>query len=508
MYMQRINTWKIDNILCDNNDKIIQDIQDINLHSTYLLDLSKDKYSLIEKYVYDIAVFHFARLNIHKDNQYVEFWFKTESIGRNKFHVDCDESFKIHKPTFICPNNYKYPILSSVTYLNDSYNTPTCLTNVDVPAKYTKDYENQTEIILSLAKCNKHITFNGNLYHASSNLNNIEYTIPSNRYIIAINLWDIKPGIFNHPNYCNDIIKYNNIYTNIDKKQTIVSIHPDDAIYDVKVDNNIINYQLFIDMLHTSKYTQVCYRFDDIIKKYHSVNGKHINTFKFILDDSIKSAKTNYSGCVHTFIISKSALNRESIIEKIKNTNIKEYTIIDAVDGNTELDKYDFKLMPNWIDPIHKREINVGEIGSFLSHYFTWKYIIDHNITSALIIEDDCIFMDTFNHEIENILDCDTQMYDYFTLGRKKLNNLYNLGPEIDIIYNYVIPKYSRNTHSYILTNSGAKILSNELVINNIIPVDDYISIMYDSFPFAKYSDYFKNMPKLRALGLNYDITR
>jgi hypothetical protein len=87
------------------------------------------------------------------------------------------------------------------------------------------------------------------------------------------------------------------------------------------------------------------------------------------------------------------------------------------------------------------------------------------------------------------------------------MNDLYNLGPEIIIEGDYVIPKYSYNAHSYLLTNTGAKILANELAIKNIIPVDEYIPIMYDSFPFSKYSDYFKNMPKLRAIGLINDIT-
>ncbi len=211
----------------------------------------------------------------------------------------------------------------------------------------------------------------------------------------------------------------------------------------------------------------------------------------------------------HTYIISlKSSLNRRlSLINRLKYTNIKEYTIIDAVDGNTELDKYHFKLMPNWVDPIFKRKINVGEIGCFLSHYFIWKYIADNNINHALILEDDCIFLNSFNTVFQHILGINPNLYDYFTLGRVANHNMYNLGPEIVIDGEYVIPKYSYNTHSYLITNSGAKILANDFVIKNIIPLDEYIPIMYDSYPFPEYSDYFKKMPKLRAMALIDDIT-
>ena len=212
---------------------------------------------------------------------------------------------------------------------------------------------------------------------------------------------------------------------------------------------------------------------------------------------------------MHTFIINlKPEINRRlAMINKLKYTNIKKVSFIDAVDGNIDLDKYVFKVMPDWIDPIKKRKINVGEIGCFLSHYFIWKYIADHNIDIALILEDDCIFLDSFNTQLKKILQVHHTTYDYFTLGRIKNNDKCNMGPEIVIDEEYVIPKYSYNAHAYILTNTGAKILANDLVIKNIIPVDEYIPMMYDSFPFPKYSDIFKDMPKLRAIGLINDIT-
>ena len=125
--MQSINTWKLENTLCDSNDKLIDKINSNirnGIDSTFLLDLTKNKYTFTEKYVYDIAMFHFARLNIHNtENHYVEFWFKHEA-NNNELHVDCDECLKNQ-------GNYQYPILASVTYLNDFCNSPTIITNIE-----------------------------------------------------------------------------------------------------------------------------------------------------------------------------------------------------------------------------------------------------------------------------------------------------------------------------------------------------------------------------------------
>jgi len=511
--MQHTNTWTLHNNVCDIPEKLIQSIdeifdssQSLRVNPTFLLDLTKNKYTFIEKYVYDIAMFHFARLNIHNtENHYVEFWFKSKVFNNTHvLHYDCDEGLKRQ-------GKHQYPMLATVTYLNDFSNGPTIITNVDLDTYKYKKFEDQTEIVLSLPKRNKHITFQGKFFHGSTTLFDSQDTSSSARYIIAINLWDKKPT--RDDDYCNDFDKHSIPDTNtvFERNPTIVSLQLDDTIGYVNVDNTVINYKLFEDMLYVKKH-DTCFIFNDLIKKYHRDNDANITTFKFRLDNSIKETKIEpelKSNVVHTFIISlKPEINRRlSLVNRLKYTNIKKYTIIDAVNGHTELEKYDFKIMPDWIDPLTKRKINVGEIGCFLSHYFIWKYIATHNIDVALILEDDCIFYDGFNTKFEEILQLSPTNYDLFYLGRNKLCDRYNLGPEIIIDGDYVIPKYSYNAHSYLLTNTGAKILANELALKYIIPVDEYIPIMYDSFPFPKYSHYFKNMPKLRSIGLINDIT-
>jgi collagen beta-1,O-galactosyltransferase len=192
--------------------------------------------------------------------------------------------------------------------------------------------------------------------------------------------------------------------------------------------------------------------------------------------------------------------------KKIKNTILQDYKYFIGIDGETELYKYKFNIMQNYIDPLLNRKINVGEIGCMLSHYFVWKYIVDNNISKCLVLEDDATFDENFNTELEKIMNIPLK-YELFYLNRKSNNLIYNIGNEVEVLENIVIPKYSYNLSSYIITNSGAKKLLQTNILNNIIPADEYISIMYDeSYPFKQYSKYFSTYDKLNALSLTVGI--
>jgi GR25 family glycosyltransferase involved in LPS biosynthesis len=193
--------------------------------------------------------------------------------------------------------------------------------------------------------------------------------------------------------------------------------------------------------------------------------------------------------------------------KKIKKTILKDYKYFIAVDCNTDLFKYEFKVITDWIDPISKNKINIGSIACTLSHYYVWKYIVDNNIEKCLILEDDTVFYDNFNEEFEKILKL-PQQYDLLYLNRNALYSIYGLGKELEINGNIVIPKYSYNTNAYIISYDGAQKLLNTDLLNNILPVDEFLSIMYDnSYPFTQYSNYFENTIKLKALALKNDIT-
>ena len=269
-----INTWNIDEHIYQ--DKLIQETNQFD-GNTVLLDLTKNNYTLLEKFVYDTAIFHLSRLNIHDmEHHYVEFWCKSK-FDTHALHVDCDESLKMK-------GEYEYPLLSCVTYLNDVPGCPTIITNVDMDCYKYKEFESQTELILSLPVHNKQITFDGSFFHGSTTLDDTQHM--DERYIIAINLWKTKPHNveYYNPNTCGD----NDNKTPFVRNEPIINLHEDTTdICSVNVCNDTINYNLFNDILYNKK-SDACYRFNKFIKTT-TCNKSH--TFKFILDNSIKEDK-------------------------------------------------------------------------------------------------------------------------------------------------------------------------------------------------------------------------
>ena len=222
--MSKLDIWEIkhsfDNELinCVNTNCNIE---------TKLLDFSKENLSLYEKFVYDTAMFHFKRLNIEvTDSHYIEFWCKNK-FDTHRLHVDCDEYQKKHNMKYI------HPLLSCVTYLNDNQ-CPTIITNVDMECYKYKDFERQTNIYLSMPKCNKQITFDGQFFHGSTHLKEAN---DDSRYIIAINLWDTMPT---NVNYYNPVTDDTIIY-NKDVKNFIID-YKDDGIMTLNVNKNLINF--------------------------------------------------------------------------------------------------------------------------------------------------------------------------------------------------------------------------------------------------------------------------
>jgi len=204
--------------------------------------------------------------------------------------------------------------------------------------------------------------------------------------------------------------------------------------------------------------------------------------------------------------LEKNKERKKTMEEKIKKTCLSNYIFMDAVYGKTELHKYDFEVIPNYIDPYKNTPMYVGIIGCTLSHYFVWKYIFENNIEKLLILEDDCVFSENFDIMLKYILDLDLY-YDMFYLNRITLNEIYNLGDEIEINDKIVIPKYSYNACSYILTCNGAKKLLDANLLKHFLPVDEFLPIMYDfGYPHKNYSLYFDKFTKLKAFTLKNDI--
>jgi hypothetical protein len=152
---------------------------------TYTIDTTKDRFSLIEKCVYDIAMFQFKQLNIQYDptKHYIDFWFRF-TTPRNVFHIDCDEIEREEN------NVYHIPLLSNVLYLNNEL-FPTIITNIDSEKFLYKNFDKEDNMFLSFPRIGKLLSFNSHLCHAITNIfPEYENSINNNRYNIMINIWD------------------------------------------------------------------------------------------------------------------------------------------------------------------------------------------------------------------------------------------------------------------------------------------------------------------------------
>jgi len=272
--MDSIKLWHIENNI--SNESMIDMINKNVNNSTQLLDLTKESFDAYEKVIYDIALYHFNRLNINNNanEYYVEFWCKNK-FDTHKLHVDCDE---YEKKTNM---NYIYPLLSCVTYFNDNC-CPTIITNIDMEIYKYKEFENQTELFLSFPKCNKQITFNGKYYHGSTLIDNNNFAKDDSRYIIAINLWDKKPCNVNYYTSKNNSATFS-------KVQEIVSIEKENDFTNIiSVCKKNINYSLFEDILYNNNKNALIE-----FKNYINFDNSKKTCYKFVLDNDIERKQIN-----------------------------------------------------------------------------------------------------------------------------------------------------------------------------------------------------------------------
>ena len=272
--MDSIQLWHIENNII--NESMIDIINKNVNNSTQLLDLTKESFDAYEKVIYDIALYHFNRLNINNtiNEYYVEFWCKNK-FDTHKLHVDCDE---YEKKTNM---NYIYPLLSCVTYFNDNC-CPTIITNIDMEIYKYKEFENQTELFLSFPKCNKQITFNGKYYHGSTLIDDNNFAKDDSRYIIAINLWDKKPSNVNYYTSENNSATFSKI-------QEIVLIEKENDFTNIiSVCKKNINYSLFEDILYNNNKNALIE-----FKNYINFDNSKKTCYKFVLDNSIERKQIN-----------------------------------------------------------------------------------------------------------------------------------------------------------------------------------------------------------------------
>lgn len=137
--------------------------------------------------------------------------------------------------------------------------------------------------------------------------------------------------------------------------------------------------------------------------------------------------------------------------------------------------------------------MTMGEIGCFLSHYYIWEKMVAMNQEEVLVLEDDIRFEPYFKRRVAQVLDDARRIggWDLIYFGRKRLqedDEKWVVGSET-----LVVAGYSYWTLGYLISLQGAKKLLEEKPLEKLVPVDEYIPIMFNNHPNESWVNHFKN---------------
>jgi hypothetical protein len=344
-----INTW---NITFTQNNIDNYDIHSL-LHSyfmprddsmTYLLNTNKYKYSVIEKFIYDTAMFHFKRLGIeyNKQDHLIEFWFKLNF--HSTCHVDTDEYERDFNSEFKYEQNA--PILTCITYFSDS-NIPTIITDISHNDYFNDNYSEKNKINLSFPKYLKQITFHGGkYYHGTCKV--FENETSSERKILSIILWNKKK--VKVPYFDNHLFQYTN-YTKYKKEMIDVNIDNHSVLLNItKIENfarflienneNLIHKSLFTEYfkITNGQYCDLFHRFSNILtennfEKYELIElSNHIPLSAGMEIIEQKMEQTQKNTDVDMNIIKKDIFTKQRMIEKSFFDHVTCHWIINSVE--------------------------------------------------------------------------------------------------------------------------------------------------------------------------------
>lgn len=161
-------------------------------------------------------------------------------------------------------------------------------------------------------------------------------------------------------------------------------------------------------------------------------------------------------------------------------------------------------MLPGYHDPhTFRPSLTFGEIGCALTHYYVWEDIVMKRYKKALILEDDAMFLPMFRKYWSRIsadIDEFVPNWDliYFARNRKRASNEKHVNGTKFLVW----PDYSGWTLAYALSRNGAKKLLKQKPLTKLMPVDEYITVMFDKNPQEKWKQHF-NPRDVVAVSVN-----
>lgn len=219
--------------------------------SSYLLDKTKTNYCVLEKYAYDIAAFHLARLGFSFDDDdiHIQFWVKSGKNSKlSTLHRDWYTDYDKTEET--------RAILSTITYLEDN-DIPTLISDVTMAEYKERKFDKMNKIALSFPRAGKHISFLGRDYFHGhySVFKDSDYT--NSRCVLIVKLWHgSKPSL---RLFDNELFLLDNIHDKREPLLNFIDSGPKKHIL------GSINDDLFNSLLFSVE-ADICYNLGDKVK--------------------------------------------------------------------------------------------------------------------------------------------------------------------------------------------------------------------------------------------------
>ncbi|KAL7883670.1 hypothetical protein SRHO_G00013280 [Serrasalmus rhombeus] len=189
---------------------------------------------------------------------------------------------------------------------------------------------------------------------------------------------------------------------------------------------------------------------------------------------------------------------RERMLRALYEQEI-DCKVVAAVDGKamnvSEIHDLGIHMLPGYSDPYHGRPLTKGELGCFLSHYNIWKEIVERGLKASLVIEDDLRFEVFFKRRLKNLLSevqSEDLDWDLIYIGRKRMQ-VDRPEKAVPNIHNLVEADYSYWTLGYMMSLQGAKKLLKAEPLTKMLPVDEFLPIMFNKHPVSDYMEQFEN---------------
>ena len=195
-----------------------------------------------------------------------------------------------------------------------------------------------------------------------------------------------------------------------------------------------------------------------------------------------------------TFVISldRREDRKETFCANNDNYLTHGYEYFPAIDGKgldyESLKSMGYDTFKEWKDPLNGTNLTKGEVACTISHFLLWEKCIELN-EPVLIFEDDATVTEDFSYD--EIFSHLRNGYDMIYLGWLEM------GESTSIDDKYVIPQYPYWNLAYVVTPDACKVLVNDYIKQNIIPIDEYCPLIQHKLRTIAYTNnVIKPMPK------------